>query len=290
MTEQYLNLKDNYSVTHRTKICSVGSIPYNYSCLKDQTFSPKIPENICEILKRNTDYEQVGIKPKYAYQTIHTFFNENENVGYMVNNPLSLDYIDHKEWKKMCDAMHIPELYDFYYEIIRLIHSKDGVYTPAAGLQAIKYDKHGKIIEFLVRNASFDLNVIENSEHYNTIKSEWGRLQNVEQLIGINPFNDNISLETLISYRESSIALTTDRTENKQPWKVISDTPDINLQTSLLLDKLESYGIITDEDKEYIYSVKQPNTKLYFSLIFDSEDNIKEVIMSDHVVEKFLRI
>lgn len=294
MTEQYLSVRDFYSVTHRKKLYSVGSIPYAYSYLKDETFLPKIPENICNILKKNVDYEQIGRKPKYAYQTIHTCFTETENVGYMVTNPLSLDYIDQQEWNRMCNAIGISELSDFYCEISRLQYSKDGTYAPAAGLETIKYNKEGKIIEFVVRNASFDLNIIENSKHYKQIKERVADRQTVEQLIGINPFNEDVTLEILMSYPDASVSLvdrsTIQTTTQHELWKVVCDPVDISPQTAGMVDIMESYGIITAADKEYINSVRQPNTKLSFSLVFDSEDNIKEVIVIDEVVEKFKRI
>jgi hypothetical protein len=286
MTENYLEITDNYSLVDRKKISSTGSIPYDYSCLKDPSFVPIIPENIREILKRDTDYEMLGLRPRHTVQTIYTTFDDSGVLGYTVSNPISFDYLDCTQWKKLCDALGVPEYYDFHYELIRLTATPDPHNLIVAGLQGIRYNNDGKIMEFIVRNATFDLDIIKNNIHYENMKKEWSRLSAVEQLVGINPYNDDVSLETISLYSNSAIAF--DNYGEKE-YKLYHSPYQIEQQSELFLKFIHSFGVISESDVEYCKSVA-PKNKLNMVLKFDSEDQIKDIILKSTVVENFNRV
>ncbi len=287
MSEQYFNVIDNYSVTNEKKVSSTGSIPYVYSCLKDHSYEPQIPENVCEKLKRYTDYKVLGMKPKHFMQTVFTTYIDTEVTGYMISNPIPFSSIDLNQWKKMCDAFGTPEFYDFYYEMAKIVKSPDGFYTPAAGLQAIRFDKNGNPVEFFIRNARFDLDVIKNSAVYAKIKEQWSRIQHVEQLIGMSPYKDDITLETIVNYYSNNIGFDT---EGEKNYKLKFIETSLKDQTDLFLGNLKEIGILSEDNQNYIETIRNPNSRLQVSTKFDKDDNITEVILKQQVVENFKRI
>jgi len=288
MYENYEIITDNYSLKTEEKISSSGTIPYNFSCLNDPSFTPNISENIAEKLKRYTNFSLEGKKPPHVVQKVTTTFNDDQVLGYTIHYPLTMSMFDNKQWNRFCDILNVSHLYDYYNEMGKLTYVEDVQKDLiVAGISSIKYDLNGDLLEFSIRNACFDLNILKNNQNFSALKEYWSRIPEVEQEITVSPYNENIKLHVLYAYSSHSMQI---NVTGDEAYKVKYAEPNIAAERYYILDKLKNYGMITENNIEYINNVSSDNHKITLEFVFDSDDAISDIILKNTVVEKFKRI
>ena len=288
MHENYEIITDNYSLYKEEKISSSGTIPYNFSCLKDSSFKPSISENVLEKLQRYTNFSLPGTKPPHVFQKVTTTFDNDKILGYNIHYPLSMSIFDNKQWNRFCDILNVPHLYDYFNEMCKLTYVEDTQKNLiVAGINAIKYDSHGDLLEFSIQNACFDLNILNNNNNFHNLKQYWSKIPEVQQEITVSPYNENVKMHVLYAYSLHSLNINiTDQTA----YKIKYSDVDISTEKKYILDKLKEYDMITEQNIEYINSVSNSNHKITLEFLFDSDDAIVDIILKNTVVEKFKRV
>lgn len=281
--EDYLEITENYDVNTGDHVSSTYMLPYEYTCLCDNVYEP-YPAHIIETLNKFCTFSPPGTDPVYTDQLVFVTKKDDEVLEYTVRYNIPLSYFNHHTWSQFCDHLGTDH-HNFYERLVEI--ARVGVGRLFGDLLGITYDADGKIKEYHIQNNQFDLQILKNYKNYQKLRLLWREDPKYLQIVSINPYNQNVSLEI---YREtSSHVLKLDMSKEVRNVKIIYNKADFEPQKQEFLSELLSYEMITEEQKTVIDNVESKKS-ISIKFDFDESDKLTNASFKNLVVRNFKRL